>query len=499
MRRLLTPVVCAAAIACGSGKNRPAVTRLSQEATATDPKLESCDLDLSDGKLPSSCGTLVVPELRSDKESATLRIPFQRSKQGDGTPLLYIGDGPGSSAYQFMPPTALVQGRDLLLVGARGIDGGRSLDCPEVGIALKGPSSSWIPEVPKAFDNCMTRYKQDGVRLEGYGVLERVADLVQALELNGITKVHLVADGFGAVLALTFARLHPEQVERIVLIAPTPAEQPVGSSKDAERVLRSYDASVADAVRDLPLPARWMIYGIDRERVRLATSMQLAYRRGALASVGAWSDALHGDYAGIAQVSWGAEVMLGSSFVWGEVVPMLASLDPDGVEMVDGDPTLPSATLVTALGGLGLVARALPEFPPLPTGMVDKPTLVIHGDLDPRYSPETTAAAMRRALSQPTFTRIAGYGSPSELWAVAPDLLTHTITSFLDGGAAPSDLAPPLSPPTIRLSTLAKLILTAMAAFPLAGGVLVFLLFRRLRRTMARDAARQSTPRAPVP
>lgn len=497
MKRLITFAACAAALACGDGKNRPAVTRLSQEATADNPKIEECTLAVSDGKLPSSCGTLVVPELRSDKESATLRLPFQRTKQGEGTPMLYIGDGPGSSAYQFMPPTTFVQGRDLLLVGARGIDGSRSLDCPEVGIALKADSSTWMPAVPQAFDHCMVRYKQDGVRLEGYGVQERVADLAQAMELNGITKVHLVADGFGAVVALTFARLHPDQVERIVLIAPTPIDQPVGNSRDAERVLRSYDASVVNAVRDLELPNRWMIYSIDRERVRLATSMQLAYRRGALASVGAWSDAASGDYAGIAQVSWGAEVVLGSSFVWGEVVPMLASLDPDGVDIVDGDPVLPSSTLVTALGGLGLVSMAVPEFPPLPTTMVDKPTLVIHGDLDPRYSPETTVTAMRRALSQPTFTKIAGYGSPSELWSVAPDLLTHTITTFLDGGAAPSDLAPPLSPPTVRLATLAKLILTAMAVFPLLGGVVVFFLLRRIKRTMARDAARNAAPPAP--
>ena len=476
--------------ACG-GNSRPAVTRLSQEATATDPKIEACDLQLSDGKLPSSCGTLVAPELRGDAESVTLRIPFQRTKAGAGTAILYIGDGPGSSAYQFMPPSALVQGRELLIVGARGIDGGRSLDCPEVGQALREPSDTWGDAVPRAFANCMNRYKADGVRLLGYGILERVADLEQALVTNGLTRVHLVADGFGSITALTFARLHPEQVDRIVLLAPTPADQPVGSSKDSARVLNAYDASAEAAVRDTNLPARWMMYAIDRDRVRMATALQLAYRRGALASVGAWRDAARGDFAGIGQISWGADVVLGSSFVWGEVVPALASLDPSGVDMVDGDPVLPSATLVTALGGLGLVSLAVPEFPALPTAPVDKPVLVINGELDPRYSPETTVAAMQRELAHPVFARIAGYGSPSELWAVAPGLLANTITTFLDGGAAPSDLAPPLSPEGMSLATMAKLTVTAMAAFPVAGALLVLLLLRRTRRTMKRDAARQ--------
>ncbi|HSI04457.1 MAG TPA: alpha/beta hydrolase, partial [Myxococcota bacterium] len=353
------------------------------------------------------------------------------------------------------------------------------------------PSDTWGDAVPRAFANCMNRYKADGVRLLGYGILERVADLEQALVTNGLTRVHLVADGFGSITALTFARLHPEQVDRIVLLAPTPADQPVGSSKDSARVLNAYDASAEAAVRDTNLPARWMMYAIDRDRVRMATALQLAYRRGALASVGAWRDAARGDFAGIGQISWGADVVLGSSFVWGEVVPALASLDPSGVDMVDGDPVLPSATLVTALGGLGLVSLAVPEFPALPTAPVDKPVLVIHGELDPRYSPETTVAAMQRELAHPVFARIAGYGSPSELWAVAPGLLANTITTFLDGGAAPSDLAPPLSPEGMSLATMAKLTVTAMAAFPVAGALLVLLLLRRTRRTMKRDAARQ--------
>ncbi len=481
------------AVACG-GNSRPAVTRLSQDATATDPKLEACDLQLSDGKVPSSCGTLVVPELRGDTASDTLRIPFQRTKVGGGTPILYVGDGPGSSAYQFVPPSTFVQGRELLIVGSRGIDGGRSLDCPEVGEALRAPSETWGEAVPKAFVNCMSRYTTDGVRLLGYGILERVADLEESLARSGLSRVHLVADGFGAITALTFARLHPEQVDRIVLLGPTPADQPVGSSKDAARVLNAYDATAEATIRNTALPARWLMYGIDRDRVRLATALQLAYRRGALASIGAWRDAALGDFAGIGQMSWGADVVLGSSFIWGEVVPALASLDPSGVDMVDGDPVLPSATLVTALGGLGLVSLALPEFPALPTGAVDKPALVIHGDLDPRYAPETIVAAMQRELAHPSFTRIAGYGSPSELWAIAPDLLANTITTFLDGGAVPNELAPPVAPPGMSLSSMAKLTMTAMAAFPLAGGLLVYLLFKRTRRTMIRDAARQSVP-----
>ena len=330
------------------------------------------------------------------------------------------------------------------------------------------------------------------MRLLGYGILERVADLEQALVLAGVTRVHLVADGFGAITALAFARLHPEQVDRVVLLAPTPADQPVGSSKDSARVLNAYDPNAEAAVRNTKLPPRWMMYAIDRDRVRMATALQLAYRRGAVASVRAWRDASEGDFAGIGQVSWGADVVLGSSYVWGEVVPALASLDPSGVDMVDGDPVLPSATLVTALGGLGLVSLALPEFPPLPTTPIDKPTLVIHGELDPRYAPETTVAAMQRELAHPQFTRIAGYGSPSELWAVAPGLLANTITTFLDGGAAPSELAPPLSPEGMSLSTMAKLTVTAMAVFPMAGAVLVFLLFKRTKKTMIRDAARQS-------
>src|SRR5262249_33687482 len=147
--------------------------------------------------------------------------------------------------------------------------------------------------------------------------------------------------------------------------------------------------NLAAMIRDTQLPARWLVYTIDRDRVRIATSLQLAYRRGALATIGAWQDAAAGDASGIGQISWGANVVLGSSFIWGEVVPALASLDPNGVDMVDGAPLLPSATMVTAIGGLGLASAALPEFPALPQTPVEHPALVIHGDVDPRFAPNT--------------------------------------------------------------------------------------------------------------
>jgi hypothetical protein len=233
----------------------------------------------------------------------------------------------------------------------------------------------------------------------------------------------------------------------------------------------------------------------------LATSLQLGYRRGAMLNLGAWQDAAHGDMAGIGQVSWGTDIILGSGFVWGAGALTLASVAPAGTSFpTDPRALLPPATMVTALASFALSAKTLPTFPELPTDPPAQPTLVVHGELDPRFGPATIRPAMEAELRNVSFTHVAGYGMPSELWGTAPDLLARTITEFLEGHEAASDIAPPYLPlNSPRMATMARLVVAAIAAFPLVGAGIAYVLWRRVRRALRRDAAAQHTAPPPPP
>lgn len=504
MRRFTLLLLLAAG--CGG---RPAGTRLSDEATVSDQKFEACDFAASNGTLEGQCGTLVVPELRGGNDT-TIRLPVQRVKAtagGDAPPIVYIGDGPGASAYQVRPPVELVAHRDFVIVGARGIDGQRTLECPEVGKALAtgaALTTEWQSAVAASFDHCLGRFVTDHVQLAGYGVGERAADIERAREVLGYRTISVLADGFGATVAETYARLYPEHVERMVFLGPSPSSQPIGTRADAQRALELFAgecSAIEDCdnngsdferlVRDTALPARWLMYKIDAGRLRLATALHLGYRRSAFLELGAWQDAAHGDAAGLGQVSWGTDVIFTSGFIWGAGLLELASLGPKPEPLVDDAPrSLPSATTIAALAGLGLGSTQLPQFPELDLTPVKADTLVVYGALDPRFSPTTIKAAMSTELGAVSFTRALGHASPNELWGSAPDLLARTILEYLDGKAVATDLAPtPTAPTGLRLATTAKLVIVGMAMFPVLAALLVWFLLRRLKKAMKRDLA----------
>lgn len=71
--------------------------------------------------------------------------------------------------------------------------------------------------------------------LAGYDIGAHVADMAGFLSELGIARAAVVGWSLGAKVALAFAALHPERVERLVLIDP-----PVHTSAEAADVLRAF-------------------------------------------------------------------------------------------------------------------------------------------------------------------------------------------------------------------------------------------------------------------
>jgi pimeloyl-ACP methyl ester carboxylesterase len=92
----------------------------------------------------------------------------------------------------------------------------------------------------------------------GYGVARHAADLLALCDGLGLGTVHLVGHALGAVIALYLAAVHPERVDRLVLVdmrgqLPVETAQAIAASvAELDRVYPSLEAYLA-AMRRVPV------------------------------------------------------------------------------------------------------------------------------------------------------------------------------------------------------------------------------------------------------
>src|SRR5512139_960912 len=124
---------------CGA-KDAPA-TVVPDGAQAGDlVGLDPCTYKAGDAEYAADCGTLVVPENRSDPDSRLISLPLIRIRALNGAsaePIFFLIGGPGRTNLHFKDLAGLADERDFVQVGYRGIDGSSVLDCPETIEAIK--------------------------------------------------------------------------------------------------------------------------------------------------------------------------------------------------------------------------------------------------------------------------------------------------------------------------------------------------------------------------
>src|SRR5829696_7646898 len=109
-------------------------------AEAGDLTLVPCEYGTEDGERAADCGTLVVPENRSDPQSRLIALPVTRIRtrsEQPAEPIFRLEGGPGITNMTFEAASRFADAHDVVLVGYRGVDGSSVLDCPEVSSALK--------------------------------------------------------------------------------------------------------------------------------------------------------------------------------------------------------------------------------------------------------------------------------------------------------------------------------------------------------------------------
>src|SRR5947209_19156049 len=191
--------------------------------------LKSCSYTTEKGSSSADCGTLVVPENRTNPHSRLIALPVTRIRARSARPaepIFRLQGGPGLTNMVFPAASRLAGSHDVVLLGYRGIDGSSVLDCPEVTSALKHSADllgqASFHAYANAFRECARRLQTHGVDLAGYTIPERVDDFEAARRAFGYKQIDLLSESAGTRTAMVYAWRHPASIYRSVIIAANP-------------------------------------------------------------------------------------------------------------------------------------------------------------------------------------------------------------------------------------------------------------------------------------
>ncbi|MCS7475729.1 alpha/beta hydrolase [Umezawaea endophytica] len=476
--------------------------------------LEQCDFDTEAGPVAADCGTLVVSESRRDPSSDLIALPVVRvraSSPNPGAPVFRLAGGPGGTNMAFPQASRLNADHDVVLVGYRGIDGSRRLDCPEFEGAMHASDelagAKDLPATTRAFELCATRLTREGVDLTGYSVVQRVEDLEAARTALGYSKINLLSSSAGTRTAMVYSWRHPEALHRSAMVSVNPPGHFVWDPRitdsqfaqyaelcraDADCAARTPD--LAASIRDVAttIPERWGPFRVKDTNVRILSQYGMHHNGAGSAPNNAPTlvDAyLSGDTGALWAMSVLGDVMLPSSIVWGEFASF-AMIDAPAARRYyegGGDPgsvlgNASSDFLWTGKSGFSTVWPDSPdnaEYRELRPSDVE--TLLVSGSVDFSTPSQLATDELLPTLSRGKQVVLPGLGHTSDFWEHRPEASEHLLTTFYDTGevddsrfdARPvgfgdvpmsmSTIAKLLVGITVTVTVLALLLLGAMA------------------------------------
>ena len=443
---------------------------------------------------------LTIPERRAGPSSRMIRLPVLRvlAERPDAgrLPVFRLGGGPGLSNMRFACPPAL-DGRDVVLLGYRGVDGSVRLAGPEVARALRRShgevlGSASRRRVADAAAAAARRLERGGVDIAGYTVAEVLADLEDARAVLGYDQIDLVSESYGTRLALLYAQTHPERVHRSLLLGVNPPGRFVWDPAIVDSQLadwgvlwaasggpcRHADLAATISAALGRLPHRWLGRRLDVGKAKILTFALLFQRRTGLVAIDAWEAAARGDPSGVALLSLAYDLAVPRLFTWGDFLAKAFSIDyePDADYMTLLDP--PGATLGSPLsllffgGGVGWPPGPAPEpLRHLRDCAVE--SLLVSGALDVSTPPQHARKEALPYLARGTQVIIPHASHVDDMWGLQPAAMTRLVSNFLDTGEidAGFDASTPALTPPLRLPAVAKL--GAGALLTLSGALAI--------------------------
>src|SRR5215203_6132560 len=490
-------------------------------ASAGELFLEPCEYAGENGRYPADCGTLVVPETRTDPESRLIALPVTRiraSSDDPKEPVFFLTGGPGQSNMGWFEFANRYTGdRDFVLVGYRGIDGSVRLDCPEVESALKRSTDVLSEEFSRAYGegyrSCADRLSDDGVDLASFGLVQQVEDLEAVRVALGYDRINLLSESAGTRTAMIYDWRYPESISRSVMVAVNPPGNFLLDPETTDEQIGRYAALCAgdDSCRartdDLAatirrtaadIPDRWLFLPIKDANVRVMSLFGLLDSTAAASetpgpmTVDAWLAAAEGDPSGFWFTSVLADLLFPELFIRGQYAAA-AMLDAEAARDYfargPGDlSNLGRAATAFTWGGGGELADSWPPAPDedtyrrVPTSEVE--TLLVGGDLDPMAPPQVATTQLLPYLPNGHQVVLPGFGHQGTVFREQPEAGSRLINTFFDSGQVDDSLYVPASidfTPSITFGAIAKITLGAMLALAALTVLSLLVMARRVR------------------
>jgi pimeloyl-ACP methyl ester carboxylesterase len=438
-------------------------------AKAGDLILEGCDYGTEDGSYEADCGTLVVPENRSDPQSRLIALPVTRIRARSGNPvepIFRLQGGPGVTNMEFSQASRFAEDRDVVLVGYRGMDGSSVLDCPEVESALKRSTdflgSKSFRERADAFRACANRLSDQGVDLAGYSLPQRVDDLEAARKALGYGRIDLLSESLGTRIAMIYSWRYPRSIHRSVMLAVNPPGHFVWDEKTTDEQFGRYAALCAkdptcrsrtpDLAASLRLasrnvPDRWWFLPIKEGHVKAAAFFGLmnATTDGAGPLAAPWTidtllSAGQGDGSGAWFLSLMAQVAFPSEQLWGDVAAAgrIDAADARRLYATRAGGSIigkPGTDLIWAGGGLVDAWPANPDenqYTRVRDSNVE--TLLIGGELDFATPPQWATRELLPHLPNGREVVLDNIGHSDDFWTYQQEAGSRLINTFFDSG-----------------------------------------------------------------
>nr|BBH92621.1 transporter [Thermogemmatispora argillosa] len=239
-----------------SGPRRAATAGAgTQPATADSFRQGPCPFQPGSGIIQGRdliCGTLTVPEDRSQPQGNTIRLAVAvfkaaTAQAAETTPFLYLSGGPGGATLSELGPyinqanrQAVTLGRTFILFDQRGTGySSPSLYCPEVdrfnqstkdqNLSRQANDAGYL----RALRSCHDRLTAEGIHLSAYTTIADAQDVHDLIHALGYRQVDLYGVSYGTRLALTVMRLFPQDLRSVILDSTVPTQSNLFTSLSA--------------------------------------------------------------------------------------------------------------------------------------------------------------------------------------------------------------------------------------------------------------------------
>jgi len=426
--------------------------------------LEPCTYEANKIEYEADCGTLIVPENRSDQGSRLIALPVIRVRAlspNPSEPIFYFTGGPGSSNLQIQHLEGLVERHDIVLVGYRGMDGSVSLECPEVTRAIKEAKPDFLSQeslanIGDAWTRCGMRLESEGIDLDGYTMPETIEDNEAARVALEYERINLLSESYGTRLAQIYMHMHPDSLHRVIQISVNPPGNMVWEPEyidrliehDSELCAQNPECSVrtndlAETVQNVThnIPNRWLFMPIDPGIVR-SDAFACLFHRGSAAQVyDALLAAEAGDPSGLALFSLVGELILPSMNTWGFAASMAASADLDPGRDYCSEMNPPTSIMGAPISEFYWCSLQYGEWP---TALIpeeyrqvqpsDVETLLVSGNVDFSTPIWTATSELLPALNNAEQVTLSEFGHTGDVWSLQPEATIHLLTTFYDSG-----------------------------------------------------------------